>query len=100
MKEAYFATVVFVIFCSIHAVWPENWKKSPNVWKKWPKIPKYLHQSLSWKPKTSTLNYFWNLWTTHGLKLLVWVKIGYVKSGLNGKISPNLVTLMPSNQIC
>jgi len=27
------------------------------------------------------------------LELLVWVKIGYVKSGLNGEFSPNLVTL-------
>jgi hypothetical protein len=27
------------------------------------------------------------------LKLLVWVKIDYVKSGPNGEISPNLVTL-------
>jgi hypothetical protein len=27
------------------------------------------------------------------LKLLVWVKIGSVKSSLNGEISPNLVTL-------
>jgi hypothetical protein len=32
------------------------------------------------------------------LKLLVWVKIDFVKSGLNGEISPNLVTL-PSTSI-
>jgi hypothetical protein len=30
------------------------------------------------------------------LKLLVWVKIGYVKSSLNGEFSPNLVTLVPA----
>ena len=67
---------------------------SPNVWKKkWPKILKFLHQSLIWKPKTSTLSYFWNLQTNHRFKLLVWVKIGWVKSSLNGEVSPNLVTL-------
>jgi len=65
----------------------------PNVWKKWPKIAKYLHQSLIWKPKTSTLNYFWNLWTSHGLKLIVLGEIGFVKIGLKGKILRNLVTL-------
>jgi len=53
----------------LNAIWP-------NFWKKWPKIPKYLHQILIWKTKTSTFNYFWNLWTSHWLKLLVWVKIG------------------------
>jgi hypothetical protein len=33
------------------------------------------------------------------LKLLVWVKIGYVKSGLNGEISPNLVTLTVTEKL-
>jgi len=69
---------------------------SPNFWKKWPKIPYYLQQSLIWKPKTSTLNYFGNfkiLKTNHGLKLHVWVKIGSVKSSTKSEILPNLVTL-------
>jgi hypothetical protein len=34
----------------------------------------------------------------HELKLLVWVKIGSVKSSLNGKISPNLVTLVAGHE--
>ncbi len=81
----------------LHPVWPENKKEfCLNFAKKWPKIPTHQHQSLIWKPKTSTLNYFWKLWTSHGLKLLAWVKIGWAKSSLNGKISPNLVTLTSS----
>ena len=31
--------------------------------------------------------------TNHGLKLLLWVEIGWVKISLNGEILPNLVTL-------
>jgi hypothetical protein len=31
--------------------------------------------------------------------MLVWVKIGYVKSGLNGEISPNLVTLDKNDKL-
>jgi hypothetical protein len=35
--------------------------------------------------------------TNHELKLLLWVEIGPVKSSLNSKISPNLVTLKKNN---
>jgi hypothetical protein len=34
--------------------------------------------------------------TNHGLKLLLWVEIGWVKSSLNSEISANLVTLTGS----
>jgi len=52
------------------------------------KIPKYIHQSWIWKPITSTSNHCWNLktpTTNNVLKLLVQVKIGSVKSSLNGE---------------
>ncbi len=40
----------------------------PNVWEYWLLIAKYLHQNLIWEPKTSTLKYFGNLWTSPWVK--------------------------------
>jgi len=34
---------------------------SPNIVKKCPKMPKYLHLSWTWNSKTSTSNQIWNL---------------------------------------
>ncbi len=69
-------------------------KISPNFWKKWPKIPKHLHQSLIKKTKTSTLNYFWNLQTNCGCLGACMFGWKLVKQEVaNGEISLNLVTL-------
>ncbi len=47
-------------------------------------------QSIHIKPLMKPLNKPW--------VEIAWVKIGYVKSGLNGEISPNLVTLLASDK--
>jgi hypothetical protein len=54
-------------------------KNLPNFWKKWPKIPKYEHQSCIESPSLKIHT------TNQVLKVLVWVKIGCVKSSLNGE---------------
>jgi hypothetical protein len=71
-------------------------KSSPNYWKKWPKNTKISTSKLNLKAKNIHIKQLKILTTNDGLKLLVWVKIGHVKSSLNGEISPNLVTLVPS----
>ncbi len=38
--------VIKLCVCKLISVTRKLNKISPNVWKKWPKIPKYLHQSL------------------------------------------------------